>query len=59
VLASWTLGLEATAGRTTALALTGLYIPGTANTAMTLEFSGAAGANGLESVTLTGTTSSS
>lgn len=54
VLQSWTLGIEATAGRTTTFSLSGLNIPGTAATAMTLEFAAAGGANTFESVSMTG-----
>ena len=54
VLMSWTLGLEATAGKTVTLSLSGLSIFGTANTAMTLEYSGASGANSLQSVNIVG-----
>lgn len=44
--------LSAVAGAMNGIALADLWIPGTANTAMTLEFSGAAGANTFESVSL-------
>lgn len=54
VLQSWTLGIEATAGRTTVLSVSGLHIVGSDATAMTLEFAAAGGANTLESVNLTG-----
>lgn len=54
VVGSWTIGIEATAGRTVSLVLTGLNIVGSAATAMTLEFSAAGGLNTLESVTLSG-----
>lgn len=48
------LALPATAGETREIVISGLNIFGTANTAMTLEFSAAGGANTFESVTLTG-----
>lgn len=54
VLASWTVGVEAVAGKTVVIELTGLNYQGTAATAMTLEGSAAPGANTLESVTLAG-----
>lgn len=54
VIGSWTIGVEAVAGRTVVLALGGLARVGSANTAMTLEGSAAPGANTLESVTLEG-----
>lgn len=54
VLASWTVGVEAAAGKTVTINLSGLQIPGTAATAMTLEGSAAPGANTLESVVLSG-----
>lgn len=50
------LSLPATAGETRGIALSNLWIPGTANTAMTLEFSAAGGANTVESVSMTGLT---
>ena len=56
ILASFSIGVEATAGRTTLLELTGLEIIGSPNTAMTLEFTAAGGLNTFESVTLTGHT---
>lgn len=52
VLWSHTMVLSAVAGAMNGIALADLWIPGTANTAMTLEFSGAAGANTFESVSL-------
>ena len=51
-----TLSLPATAGATTGVAITGLAIRGSVDTAMTLEFSGAGGANTIESVTMSGVT---
>ena len=54
ILASWTVGVEAVAGKTVPINLSGLAIPGSLNTAMTLEGSAAPGANTLESVTLAG-----
>ena len=50
------LSCPATAGATTGVALSGLWLPGTANTGMTLEFSAAGGANTVESVSMSGTT---
>lgn len=50
------IAIPATAGAMSGIALSGLCIIGTANTAMTLEFSGAAGANTFESVALQYTT---
>ena len=50
------ISLPATAGADNGIALSGLWIPGTAATAMTLEFSAAGGANTLESVSFGGTT---
>lgn len=54
VLASWTVGVEAVAGKSVTINLDGLAIPGSAATAMTLEGSAAPGANTFESVVLTG-----
>lgn len=54
ILGSWTLGVEATACRTTIFTLSGLNIIGTAATAMTLEFAAAGGSNTTQSVTMTG-----
>jgi hypothetical protein len=54
ILWAATLSLPATAGASTGISITGLWIPGSANTSMTLEFSAAGGANTLEVVTLTG-----
>ena len=51
-----TISLPATAGAATGIAITGLAIRGTADTAMTLEFSAAGGANTIESVTMSGVT---
>lgn len=53
-IASWIIGVEATAGRTTPFVITGLNIVGTAATAMTLEFAAAGGANTYQSVAMTG-----
>lgn len=54
VLASWTLAIEAVAGDKCIINLSGLNIPGSANTAMTLEFAAAGGAHTFESCTLIG-----
>jgi hypothetical protein len=54
ILATWTIAIPATAGAFAAINLTGLNIPGTANTAMTLEFTAAGGPNTYESCTLFG-----
>jgi len=55
ILATFTIGVEATAGRTSApVCLAGLNIVGTANTAMTLETSATTGANVAASVSLMG-----
>ena len=51
-----TLSLPATAGANVSLTRECLWLWGTANTAMTLEFSAAGGANTIESVSLEGTT---
>lgn len=51
-----TLSLPAVAGAVNGIARSGLWLPGTANTAMTLEFSAAGGANTIQSVSLEGTT---
>jgi len=56
ILWTCTLAVSATAGTTDKVSLGGLWIEGTANTAMTLEFSAAGGANTIQSVSLTGTT---
>lgn len=53
-LASWTVGVEAVAGKSVPISLGGFNIAGSAATAMTLESSAAPGANTLVSVTLTG-----
>lgn len=50
------LSLPATAGASVGITRSGLWIEGTANTAMTLEFSAAGGANTVEAVSLEGTT---
>lgn len=54
-----TISLTATAGTGVYINLTGLSLPGSANTGMTLEFSAAGGSNTIESVTLAGYTVSS
>lgn len=54
ILATWTVGVEAAAGRSVVVNLSGLAIGGSAATAMTLEGSAAPGANTLESVALFG-----
>ena len=51
-----TLSIPATAGATSGISPPGLAIRGTADTAMTLEFSVAGGANTIESVTMSGVT---
>lgn len=56
ILATWTIGIEATAGRTTPFNYGPFNLPGTAATAMTLEFTAAGGAHTFESLTLAGTT---
>jgi hypothetical protein len=56
VLASWTIGVEAVAGKSVPINLSGLEIAGSYATAMTLEGSAAPGANTLESVVLAGFT---
>jgi hypothetical protein len=54
VLQTWRIGVEAVAGKTVVITLSGLAIPGSAATAMTLEGSAAPGANTFEAVTLVG-----
>lgn len=54
VLWETSMAIPATAFTSQVIAISGLYIVGTANTAMTLEFSGAAGANTLENVNIFG-----
>lgn len=49
-----TLSLPGTAGETRGIALSGLWLPGSTNTATTLEFSAAGGANTIESVSMSG-----
>lgn len=56
VLMSWIFGITAVAGATVGVDLSNLNIPGTAATAMTLEFVAAGGANTYESVNMAGTT---
>ena len=51
-----TLSLPATAGETRGVTISGLWLPGTANTATTLEMSAAGGANTIESVSMSGIT---
>lgn len=50
------IGIPAVAGATNGIVVEPLRRPGTANTAMTLEFSAAAGANTVESVSMEGET---
>ena len=50
------ISLPAVAGVMNGIVVPNLHIRGTANTAMTLEFSAAGGANTFESVTMTGVT---
>lgn len=50
------IALPATAGADNGIALSGLWLPGTANTGMTIEFDAASGANTLQSVSFGGTT---
>lgn len=54
ILWEQTLGVPATAGATTTVNLAPLNIIGSSNTAMTLEFSGASGANTVQSVAMSG-----
>lgn len=56
VLWAGVLGVPATAGASTGVAISGLWLVGTANTAMTIEFSAAGGANTIEAVSMQGTT---
>jgi hypothetical protein len=56
VLASWDVGFPATAATNFTWGTCGLNVAGSANTAMTLEFAAAGGANTFESVHLTGFT---
>jgi len=56
ILASWKVGVPAVAGTLVTFSSPPLNIPGTAATAMTLEFAAALGANTFESVVLTGYT---
>ena len=51
-----TISLPAVAGAISAFTRSNLWLPGSANTQMTLEFSVAGGANTIESVSLEGTT---
>lgn len=50
------ISLPAVAGAITSFVRSDLWLPGTANTALTLELSAAGGANTVESVTMDGTT---
>ena len=54
ILLSWTVSLQAVAGDRAGVVLGGLNIPGTANTAMTLEFATAGGTSTFEQVAMTG-----
>lgn len=54
ILQSWRLLVTGTTGSETGIALTGLNIPGSAATAMTLEFATAGGADTFETVAMTG-----
>lgn len=45
ILDTWNVGVEAVAGKCVPINLSGLYVPGSAATAMTLESSAAPGAN--------------
>jgi hypothetical protein len=56
ILMTWTIAIPATAGAFSTINLSGLNIPGTAATAMTLEFTAAGGAHTFESVSMSGTT---
>ena len=55
-LKSSTISLPATAGAMNGIALSGLWLPGSVNTAMTIEFSAAGGVNAIEAVWMTGVT---
>lgn len=50
------ISLPAIAGAVSSITLSNVYLVGTANTALTLEFSAAGGANTIESVSMRGTT---
>jgi hypothetical protein len=50
------ISVPATAGVSAGITRTNLWIPGTANTALTLEFSAAGGANTIQTVSMEGTT---
>lgn len=54
ILMSWTLSLAGAIAAQDEVVLSGLNIVGSANTAMTLEFAAASGANTLQSVNLSG-----
>ena len=57
IKASWSIAIPAVAGdNAPPISMENLWIEGTANTAMTLEFTAAGGANTVESVVMTGTT---
>lgn len=56
VLWASVLAVPATAGIVAGITRSGLWIQGTANTAMTLEFSVAGGANTIQTVSMEGTT---
>ena len=51
-----TISLPATAGAISSFVRSGIWLVGSAATAMTIEFSAAGGANTIESVTMEGTT---
>lgn len=51
-----TISLPAVAGAASGVALSGLWLPGSQATALTLEFTAAGGANTLESVSMSGIT---
>lgn len=54
ILMSWTVAISAVAGACNTVSLSGLNIVGTANTAMTIEYTGSVGANTTTSVNLVG-----
>lgn len=56
ILQSWSVSLAAAVAAKDEVVLTGLNIQGSLNTAMTLEFAAAGGANTLQSVNLAGYT---
>lgn len=55
ILWSAAVSIPAVAGSMSGVSISDIWIPGTANTAMTLEFSAAGGANTVETVSMTGT----